>query len=71
MPSIRVPIFDQTGNLIQTVAIIRDVLELDSMMDSTLLIVGETGTGKDHRVEAIHNMGAGPGGKKGLFEQAG
>ncbi|MDF1568698.1 MAG: sigma 54-interacting transcriptional regulator [Spirochaetaceae bacterium] len=95
------PIFDQAGNLIRTVAIVRDVSELDAIMDrlareeqsfiiesdasdrsglprsgdpvmqelfdkaarlaeldSSLLIIGETGTGKDHLAKAIHNMGA-------------
>ncbi len=101
------PIFDQEGNLIRTVAIVRDVSELDAMMDrlaredrsfiiqsdhsdeikpatedilpqsedpvmqeiygkaarladldSTLLIVGETGTGKNHLAQAIHNLGS-------------
>ena len=101
------PVFDPDGNLIRTVAIVRDVSELDAMMeslsreerdwktgsqpsektgdkplsgytlpeseepvmqdicdkarrmadlDSTLLIVGETGTGKDYLASAIHEI---------------
>jgi PAS domain S-box-containing protein len=99
------PIFDHSGRLIRTIAIVRDVSELDAMMEhlgeekikrgkieqhkasgneeytmpvsdepsmqeiykkavnlaklnSTILIEGETGTGKDYLALAIHNLNA-------------
>jgi len=110
------PVFDSRGRLIRTIAVVRDVSELDAMMErlsagepqgsgaspekkpagpdrpevrlpeggvprsedpvmqeiydkasrlaslnSSLLIVGETGTGKDFLASVIHNLGGRPG----------